>query len=190
MKNLIIFAHPNHKSLGAALYQSTLKGLEGNLHEVKIIDLYADNFDPVLVYNEDKRRRDMHLDPDLADYREQIKWADRLIFVYPIFWGRPPAMLLGFIDRIFASNFAYKDNGKAFPEPLLAGKSAVCISTMKGPAGYLQLWLGNAHQNLMKRALFSFVGIKKVKFFEFGGVEKKDGKQVQQLQKVARYFAA
>ena len=75
------------ESLGAALYQSTLKGLEGKHHETKIIDLYAENFDPVLVYNEDKRRRDMHLDPDLADYREQIKWADRLIFVYPIFFS-------------------------------------------------------------------------------------------------------
>lgn len=97
-------------------------------------------------------------------------------------------MLLGFIDRIFASNFAYRDTGGVFPEQLLKGKSAVCISTMKGPAGYMFLWLGNAHQNLMKKALFSFVGIKGVKFFEFGDVEKKEGKQNTYLEKIARYF--
>ena len=99
-------------------------------------------------------------------------------------------MLLGFIDRIFASNFAYKDTGKTFPEPLLVGKEAVCISVMKGPVGYLQYWLGNAHQILMKKALLRYVGFKKVKFFEFGDMEKKDGKQKQAIEKVERYFAS
>jgi len=188
MRNLLIYAHPNHESLCAGLYQSALKGLETSSQEVLTIDLYAEQFDPVLIYNAEKRRRDMYLDPSLEEYRTKILWADRLIFIYPIFWGRPPAMLLGFIDRIFASNFAYRDTGGLFPEQLLKGKSAVCISTMKGPAGYMHLWLGNAHQNLMKKALFSFVGIKGVKFFEFGDVEKKNGKQKTYVEKIARYF--
>ncbi len=99
------------------------------------------------------------------------------MFVYPIWWGRPPAMLLGFIDRMFAANFAYRDRPGLFPEGLLAGKSAVCVSTMKGPAHYPRFWLNNAHQVLMKRALFGIVGIKRVTFFEFGNMEKKDGDQ-------------
>lgn len=190
MNTLIIYAHPNHQSLSYSFYKSILKGINTKAESVETIDLYAENFNPALVYNEEKRRRDMHLDPELTAYREKIKWANRIVFIYPIFWGRPPAMLLGFIDRIFASNFAYKDNGKAFPEPLLVGKEAICISVMKGPAGYLRLWLGNAHQMLMKRALFSFVGIKKVKFFEFGDMEKKDGKQKHALQKIETFFAS
>ncbi len=190
MKNLLIYVHPNHKSLCAGLYESALEGLKKSSQEVQVIDLYAEQFDPVLVYNEDNRRRDMHKDPTLAEYREKILWADRLIFIYPIFWGRPPAMLLGFIDRIFASNFAYRDMGGMFPEQLLKGKAAVCISTMKGPAGYLQLWLGNAHQNLMKKAVFSFVGIQKAKFFEFGNVESNKGKQKSYMEKITHYFSA
>jgi len=61
---------------------------------------------------------------------------------------------------------------------------------MKGPTGYLQLWLGNAHRILMRKALFNYVGIKKVKFFEFGNMESPKGKHEQKLEKVYRYFRA
>jgi NAD(P)H dehydrogenase (quinone) len=154
-----------------------------------VLDLYADSFDPRLVFNEHKRRRDMHIDPELEKYRNQLLWADKIIFIYPIWWGRPPAMLLGYIDRMFASNFAYRDKGGLMPEGLLKGKSVVCVSTMKGPALYPLLWLNNAHKILMGRALLRFVGIKKVKFFEFGGMEKPQGKQANKLERIYRYFS-
>ncbi|MFC6333170.1 NAD(P)H-dependent oxidoreductase [Paenibacillus septentrionalis] len=190
MKTLIIFTHPNHQSLSYAFLQQTIRGLEENPHssEVQILDLYEESFDPKLVFNEQKRRRDMHIDPELEPYRQQLLWAEKIVFIYPIWWGRPPAMLLGYIDRLFASNFAYRDNGKLLPEGLLKGKSVVCISSMKGPALYPFYWLHNAHKVLMKRALCQFVGINKVKFFEFGGMEKKDGKQRQKLNRIYRYF--
>ena len=97
-------------------------------------------------------------------------------------------MLLGYIDQLFAANFAYRDTKGLFPEGLLKGKSVVCVSTMKGPTNYPFLWLNNAHKILMKRALFKFVGMKKVKFFEFGNMESKKGKQQQKLNKVYQYF--
>jgi NAD(P)H dehydrogenase (quinone) len=97
-------------------------------------------------------------------------------------------MLMGYIDQLFASNFAYKDTQELFPKGLLAGKSVVCVSTMKGPTHYPLLWLNNAHKILMKRALFNFVGIKKVKFFEFGNMESQMGNQLKKLEKVYNYF--
>lgn len=97
-------------------------------------------------------------------------------------------MLLGYIDRMFASGFAYRDKGGLLPEGLLKGKSVVCVSTMKGPARYPLIWLHNAHQVLMRKALFNFVGIKRVKFFEFGSMESPKGKQSAKLAKVYRYF--
>jgi NAD(P)H dehydrogenase (quinone) len=190
MKLLLVFTHPNHHSLSYAFLQETLRGCGENaaVEEVEILDLYAEGFDPVLVFNENKRRRDMHQDPELSVYREQLKRADKVIFIYPIWWGRPPAMLLGYIDQMFASGFAYRDKGGLFPEGLLKGKSVVCISVMKGPDRYPLLWLNNAHKVLMRKALFNFVGIKKVKFFEFGSMEKPGGKQKQRLDKIYRYF--
>ncbi|BBP91564.1 hypothetical protein BsIDN1_51820 [Bacillus safensis] len=119
---------------------------------MKIIDLYQEKkFNPVLVFfnEEKKKRRDMHKDPDIRVYQDKIKWADKIVFVYPIWWGRPPAMLLGFIDRMFAANFAYRQTGGLLPEGLLKGKSAVCVSTMQGPANYpLFFFLQNAHKML------------------------------------------
>lgn len=172
--------------------QQVLRGADENreVKETRVLDLYEEGFDPVLTFNEEKRRRDMHIDPELTRHRELMLWADKIVYIYPIWWGRPPAMLMGFIDKMFASNFAYRDKGGLLPEGLLQGKSVVCVSVMKGPTGYLQFWLGNAHRILMRKALFNYVGIKKVKFFEFGNMESPKGKHTQKLEKVYRYFRA
>jgi NAD(P)H dehydrogenase (quinone) len=190
MKMLVIYTHPNHKSLSYAFLQKVVQGSKGNpdITEIRVLDLYEEKFDPVLVFNDTKRRRDMHADPRLETYREQIVWADKIVFVYPIWWGRPPAMLLGYIDQMFASGFAYKDKGGLLPEGLLKGKSVVCISTMKGPTFYPLFWLNNAHKVLMKKALFQYVGIKKVKFFEFGNMESRKGRHAEKLNKIFQYF--
>jgi len=192
VKTLIIYTHPNHESLSGAFLEAVKGGIAKSPsgHEVEVLDLYAEKFDPSLIFNGEIRRRDMCTNPKYEKYREQIRRADRLVFIYPIFWGRPPAMLLGFIDQVFASNFAYKDvSGKIYPEGLLKDKSVVCISTMKGPANYILLTLGNAHKILMKRAVFHFVGIRKVKFFEFGSMESPKGNQGKKLAKVEQYFS-
>ncbi|MEJ9228833.1 NAD(P)H-dependent oxidoreductase [Peribacillus butanolivorans] len=190
MNMLVIYTYPNHKSLSYAFLQKIIKGSNENpnIKELQVLDLYKEGFNPLLVFNEHKRRRDMHRDPHLEKYRNQITWADKIVFVYPIWWGRPPAMLMGYIDQLFAANFAYRDKKGLLPEGLLKGKSVVCVSTMKGPTKYPLLWLNNAHKILMKKALFNFVGIKKVKFFEFGNMESSNGKQTKKLDKVYRYF--
>ncbi|WP_342541767.1 NAD(P)H-dependent oxidoreductase [Paenisporosarcina sp. FSL H8-0542] len=190
MKTLVIYTHPNHQSLSYAFFQKVIQGSSENPNkaEIKVLDLYEEEFNPILVFNEKIRRRDMHSDPQLEKYREQIIWADKIVFIYPIWWGRPPAMLLGYIDQMFASEFAYKDKGGLLPEGLLKGKSVVCISTMKGPTHYPLFWLNNAHKVLMKKALFNYVGIKRVKFFEFGNMENPKGKHDEKLNKIYRYF--
>ncbi|WP_339221038.1 NAD(P)H-dependent oxidoreductase [Paenibacillus sp. FSL H8-0332] len=190
MNTLVIYTHPNHKSLSYAFLEEVLRGSKENakITEVKVLDLYEAGFDPVLVFHENRRRRDMYREPELAEYREQLLWADQIVLVYPIWWGRPPAMLMGYIDRMFASGFAYRDKGGLLPEGLLKGKSVVCISSMKGPTHYPLLWLGNSHKILMRKALFNYVGIRKVKFFEFGNMESKKGKQIKKLEQIYRYF--
>ena len=191
MNLLIVYAHPNHESLNYAFYNKVIEGIKNNKKEITVqtLDLYKENFNPVLVHNQEKRRRDMATDAELEIHRKQLLWANKIVFIYPIWWGRPPAMLLGYIDRLFSTNFAYRNKGKGYSvEGLLKGKSITCISTMKGPTGYIQLFLNNAHKTLMKKALFAYIGIKKVKFFEFGSMESKKGLQEKNLGKVQRYF--
>ncbi|OMD00457.1 NAD(P)H-dependent oxidoreductase [Paenibacillus sp. FSL R5-0636] len=192
MNVLVIYTHPNHKSLSYAFFNKVIQGSNENqtITKIEVLDLYEEQFDPVLVFNENKRRRDMHIDPKLEKYREQIRQADKIVFVYPIWWGRPPAMLLGYIDQMFASNFAYREKGGLIPEGLLKGKSVVCISSMKGPTLYPLYWLNNSHKVLMRKALFQYCGIKKVKFFEFGNMESPKGKHDKKLNQVYQYFKA
>ncbi|WP_422661580.1 NAD(P)H-dependent oxidoreductase [Paenibacillus sp. EC2-1] len=190
MNVLVIYTHPNHQSLSYAFLEQVIRGSGENaqIKDIQVLDLYEEGFDPVLVFNETKRRRDMHSDPRLEKYRQQLLKADKIVFVYPIWWGRPPAMLLGYIDQMFASNFAYRDTGGLLPEGLLKGKSVVCISVMKGPAFYPLYWLHNAHKVLMRKALFQYVGIRKVKFFEFGSMESAKGRHDKKLNRVYQYF--
>ncbi|MBP2002005.1 NAD(P)H dehydrogenase (quinone) [Paenibacillus shirakamiensis] len=190
MNVLVIYTHPNHQSLSYAFLKQVLEGSKknNNIADIQLLDLYKEQFDPLLVFDETKRRRDMHKDPALDKYRQQLLWADHIVFIYPIWWGRPPAMLLGYIDQMFAAGFAYRDTGGHLPGGLLQGKSVVCISSMKGPTFYPLLWLNNAHKVLMRRALFSYVGIKKVKFFEFGNMESPKGQHQKKLGRVHRYM--
>lgn len=192
MNVLVVYSHPNRNSLNGAFLGRTLEGLGENVdvESVEELDLYSEGFDPLLRFDENKRRRDMYKDPVFEKYRNQLTAADTLVFIYPIWWGRPPAMLLGYFDQVFSSGFAYKDKaGQNLPDGLLKNKKVICISTMKGPSFYPSLWLRNAHKILMKRAVFSFVGIKKVRFFEFGGMEKPDGKQSKNLKRIKRVMS-
>lgn len=187
MNILIVYTHPNKESLNGAFLEKTLSGLKKNnkVKQIEVLDLYSENFDPVLIFNNEIKRRDMYKAPYMEKYRNQFSSADVAIFIYPIWWGRPPAMLLGYIDKLFSTNFAYKHvPGKIMPQGLLKGKKVICISTMQGPTGYLKLLMGNVHKILMKKVLFNFVGIKNIKFFEFGSMEKKDGKQTHYLNKI------
>ncbi|MBI9106345.1 MAG: NAD(P)H-dependent oxidoreductase [Spirochaetales bacterium] len=191
MNILVVFSHPNRQSLNGEFLNKTLEGLRLNpaATEVKVLDLYSDGFDPALKFGEDKKRREMYRDPAFTDYRAQLSEADVLVFIYPIWWGRPPAMLLGYIDQLFASDFAYHQvPGRIMPEGLFKGKRAICISTMKGPGGYLFFMQRNAHKILMKRAVFGFVGIRSVRFFEFGNMEKENGRQAANLGRIKKYM--
>jgi len=191
MNTLIIYTHPNHQSLNYSFLEAVKKGLAVNSknNTIQILDLYRENFDPRLLFNEFQKRSTMHTEPSMQKYRDQVIWAKQIIFIYPIWWGRPPAMLLGYFDRLFSTNFAYKNKKGFLTEGLLTGKSVTFISTMKAPTHYPLFFLGNAHKKLMKTAVFRFIGFRKFKFFEFGFMESTKDKQEKALQKIEKYFS-
>jgi len=170
MNVLIIYTHPNPNSLNHAILEQVEQGLKDGNHSYELIDLYADNFNPVLVYNEQKKRRDMENDPETAHYRELIKQADHLIFIYPIWWYAPPAMLKGFIDRVFVSGFAYTTKGK-LPKGFFTDKSAWVIYTIDSPSWYVKLFRKSVEWRVFKGAILGFCGVKKVKRTMLAGVK-------------------
>ena len=186
-KVYIILAHPNKKGLCYAAFESVKKGLEAVGHEVKTTDLYAENFNPVLVFNEDKHRRDMQFDPETQPYRDAIAWADHLVFVFPIWWAGMPAILKGFIDRVFAGGFAYKyGSGISVLIGLLKNKTAWIISAQDAPAivRFIPFLVPDYGQVLKKQVLMA-CGFKKVQCFPIFSVKDSTSEKRQKwLQKL------
>ena len=184
MNYLLIYAHPNRDSLNSSILAEAKSILKASQDaNVKILDLYADKFDPCLLFNHDNPRRNLDSREETKNYRELITWADHLIFIYPIWWGRPPAILLGFIDKVFVSGFAYKKSPKSvMPEGLLKKKVATIITTQNGPALITRILYHDTHRILMKRQVLNYCGIKKVKFFEIGQSESMNSQKFNQLK--------
>jgi putative NADPH-quinone reductase len=167
---LIINGHPNKESLCTELANSYKRGADSNKDiTCDLIHLYDLDFDPILRYG--YRQRTV-LEPDLLNAKEAIMAADHLVFVYPTWWATFPALLKGFIDRVFLPGFAfkYRDNS-VFWDKLLKGKTARLIVTMDAPAWYYWLVNKSPGHNAMKKGTLEFCGVKPVKVTTFGPVK-------------------
>lgn len=188
MNNLIIYAHPNKESLNSEILTSTINVIEERGENIKIIDLYDEKFNPVLIFNNEKRRRDMHLDKECENYREKIIWADTIVFIYPVWWNDVPAILKGFFDRVFASEFAYSIKNM-IPHGLLKDKKAVIINTMDAPGFYVKYFLFDDHFRNFKTNILKFCGFEKVKRKTFFAVKhKKRDRLVKEMKEIKNLF--
>ena len=131
---LIILGHPRTDSLCGGLARAYAEGAEAGGHEVRVVSLGALSFDPIL---HNGYAAVQPLEPDLVAAQASISWAEHLVFVYPLWWGAMPALLKGFIDRVFLPGFAFKfRDGSVFWDRLLAGRSAHLLVTMDTPPWY------------------------------------------------------
>ncbi len=106
-KVLVVYCHPLGDSFVAAALERTLAGLAATDAEVRFRDLYAEGFSPEV--SADEHRSHMHpgVASDLRSHADDLQWADTLVFVYPTWWSGQPAMLKGWIDRVFACGVAW-----------------------------------------------------------------------------------
>lgn len=102
MKILLVYCHPGADSFTAALRDAAIAGLESAGHEIDLLDLYAEGFDPVMSASERGlyHSREINREP-VAAHLARLKAAEGLIFVYPTWWYAQPAMLKGWLDRVF-----------------------------------------------------------------------------------------
>jgi NAD(P)H dehydrogenase (quinone) len=171
-KILIINGHPDKESFCFALAESYRKGAERSGTACKVINLIDLKFDPILTYG---YRKISELEPDLIQAQKDILGANHLVFVYPNWWSTYPALLKGFIDRVFLPNFAFKYHEKGpFWDKLLIGKTSRLIVTMDTPWWYYWLINRNAGHNSMKIGILKFSGIKPVKISSFGPIKSSD----------------
>jgi NAD(P)H dehydrogenase (quinone) len=177
-KTLIINGHPDKESFCFALAESYKKGADLSGANCKLIHLADLNFD----LNLSKGYRQItELELDLLKMQQAISDANHLVFVYPTWWGTYPALLKGFLDRVFLPGFAFKNRKDSpFWDKLLKGKTAMLIVTMDTPKWYNFLVYKNAGHNSMKKAVLEFCGIKPVKVISFAPIKSSDGKKRKQ----------
>ncbi len=166
---LIINGHPDKQSFCFELARHYKKGADMTGADCKLVNLADLDFNPILTNGYRKRTE---LEPDLLMMQEEIKKADHLVLVYPTWWATYPALLKGFIDRVFLPGFSfkYRENSPMW-DKLLTGKTARMIVTMDSPKWYYALFMRNAGHRSMKKGILEFCGIKPVKITSFSQVK-------------------
>jgi NAD(P)H dehydrogenase (quinone) len=154
---LVIAAHASDLTFGSALAQAYFEAAGQAGHEVRLLALDRLAFDPVLHQG---YRVVQELEPDLREAQASIRWAQHLVFVFPVWWGGIPALLKGFLDRVMLPGFAFKyQKGNAFPAKLLGGRSAHLLVTMDAPPWYYRLVYRAPAIRQMKTTTLEFCGI-------------------------------
>ena len=181
---LVIAGHSNPESLCHTLARAYTEAARGSGHTVELLDLAALRFDPILRRG---YREVQPLEPDLVTAQNAIRDAAHLVIVFPNWWGSMPALLKGFVDRIFLPGFAFKYvEGKPLPAKLLKGRSARLIITMDSPPWYYRLFAGALGQRTLKNAILGFCGISPVQSTLMGPVRGSDSDQIDLWIRTAR----
>jgi len=179
MKCLIIYAHPNPRSLNGQIKSVVTDFLNQLGNEVMIRDLYQMNFNPVLSLEDLNGQKTAKVSNEVEQEQLYLKWADAIIFIYPIWWTGMPAILKGYIDRVFSYGFAYRYD-KGVQKGLLTNKKTIVVNTHgKSTQEYHRLGMDKALTLTSDVGIFSYCGlfIKEHFFFDRADkIEKSDFK--------------
>lgn len=131
MRHVIILAHPDPASFNASVAKRYAAAVEALGDEADLRDLYALGFDPRLPARELPWRSDFGVAGEVVAERKALEPAQVLVFVYPLWFNAPPAMLKGYVERVFAPA------AEPGARPWLSGKSLVTISTSGAPQDWV-----------------------------------------------------
>ncbi|WP_294205553.1 NAD(P)H-dependent oxidoreductase [uncultured Chryseobacterium sp.] len=190
MRHLIIYGHPNDESLNHHFLNTVTEILKAQNHEIRIRDLYQLNFNPVLSQQDLKDQRSGQLSEDIKEEQAHILWADHITFIYPIWWTGMPAIMKGFIDRVFSYGFAYRyDQG--IQKGLLTGTMATIINTHgKSKAEYESIGMDQALSLTSDKGVFTYCGLQINQHLFFDKADKATEEMIEQWKQsiIAAYL--
>ena len=161
MKISVILAHPCPGSLNHAIAGRVTAALRESGHDVLFHDLYAEGFDPLLPCGEIPRGA--ALPPAIARHCREIAAAGGIVFVHPDWWGMPPAILKGWIDRVLRPGVAYRfsgtDPGEGIPAGLLSARAVLVLNTSNTPPGREREVFGDPLGRIWEDCIVSFCGV-------------------------------
>lgn len=200
MKTLIVFNHPYEGSFCNAILESVQSGLRKGNHQIDLIHLDKDNFNPVMSGKElaafAKARKDAEsaytmLEPQVLEYKKRLENAEHLIFIFPIWWELMPALTKGFIDKVIFPGIAY-DYGKSTQMILRLKnlKGITVITTMNTPASIYRFIFGNAIKNALLKGTFWKIGCPNREWVSLNRVKSvSNEKRKKWLVKIEKKFA-
>jgi NAD(P)H dehydrogenase (quinone) len=162
MKISVILAHPDRGSFNHAIAKTAVEQLEKNGHGVFFHDLYGEGFDPLLTGQEIPE--DAPLPRFIRGHCEEIGEAEGIIIVHPNWWGQPPAILKGWIDRVIRPGVAYGflegDSGEGIPKGLLRARAAIVFNTANTEPKREKGVFGDPLETIWKNCVFGLCGVK------------------------------
>ncbi len=172
MKISVILAHPRKGSFSHAISEAVLDVLGENGHEVRFHDLYAERFDPELPHEEIPKDAAVH--PAVERHCGEIAAADGIVIIHPNWWGQPPAILKGWVDRVIRPGVAYEflvgDSGEGVPRGLLKARTALVFNTSNTPEKRERTKFGDPLETLWKNCIFGLCGVENFHRRTFGVV--------------------
>ena len=162
MKVSIILGHPRPGSFNHAIAETAKTALEKNGHTVLLHDLHVEGFDPLLPPGE--LSKDAALPPEIQRHCDEIKEADGIVVVHPNWWGQPPAILKGWLDRVLRMGIAYSfqanEKGEVGPVGHLKAKKAMVFTTSNTPRDKEIELYNDPLEGLWGKCVFPFCGVK------------------------------
>ena len=157
----VILAHPDKNSFNHAIAAAVVDEIKANGSAVVFHDLYAEEFAPVLPAGEIPK--DVPLPNNVQSHCDEIAAADGIVIVHPNWWGQPPAILKGWIDRVLRPGVAYEfieeDSGEGIPNGLLKARFALVFNTSNTPAQREKRVFGDPLETVWKRCIFELCGV-------------------------------
>jgi len=164
MKISVILAHPNKESFNHAIAATAVQALTEKGHEVSFHDLYAEKFPPLLPTEEIPK--DAPLPSEIERHCREISETDGIIVIHPNWWGQPPAILKGWVDRVMRPGVAYEfiegDNGEGVPNGLLKAKAAIVFNTSNTETEREKSVFGDPLEAIWKKCIFGLCGVNNV----------------------------
>ena len=161
MKISVILAHPDPESFNHAITRTAIQQLIKNGHNVFFHDLYGEGFNPLLAGEEIPE--DAFLPGEINAYCEEIRTADGIVIVHPNWWGQPPAILKGWIDRVIRPGIAYEfmegDAGEGVPKGLLRAKAAIVFNTSNTAPEREESVFGDPLETIWRNCVFGLCGV-------------------------------
>jgi len=157
----VILAHPDPASFNHAIAQTAVEALKANGHTVFFHDLYREKFDPLL--NSEEISKDAMLPSTIKQHCEEIAAADGIVIVHANWWGQPPAILKGWVDRVIRPGVAYgfldNDSGEGIPRGLLKAGAALVFNTSNTQSQREKDAFGDPLETIWKNCIFGLCGV-------------------------------